>query len=179
MEMSTEEVSAIAACIAALVAIGSLIVAKKALNIERRREERLRLPFDLYLVDAMHITQGNMRVLIFLITITNNSDTDISINSPTLNVLYTDSNNSLKKLKIKHDKSLEKKYDLKDYSFSDNHPFIPAHKTISSGLIFEMDDKLLQDCLFEKYEIKIEDYRGHVEKLDSIITHEIVENEEI
>jgi hypothetical protein len=172
--MKTELISAIAAWLAAIIAGFSLFVAKKALDIEKKRERRTELPFNAYLIKGMHFLSENIRDIIFLITITNNSDSDISITSILLNVIYTDSGNNLKKIKLRHDKDIGRKNKLLDYTFADDHPFIPAHKTISSGFIFEIDDRLLEDCFFEKYEIELQDDRGNKELLESIITLEIL-----
>lgn len=175
--MNTQLISAIAAWIAALIAGCSLFVAKRALEIEKKREKRMELPFTAYLIKGIHFNSQNHRYVIFLTTITNNSDSDISITSVLLNVFYTDSQNNLKKLKLRHDKSLGLRNKLLDYNFADEHQFILAHKTTSSDFIFEIDERLLENCFFEKYEIELQDDRGKKEFLESVITLEILQDD--
>ncbi len=164
-------ISALAACVSAFSAFMSRRYAGRSYKLAAKTYEDRQANFDLYLVDSYRWNTNSLpkrKFLLFHITIKNKSDSKSSYKA-TLDILFSNSDQSTATIVIQHDESHKNAVLNKEISAFTNDIRIEERAMQSKWLIFEQPSDVFIGYKVEKYFVIITDIHGNSKKIESVI----------
>lgn len=153
-----------------ILSVGGFIIAILSYKMSKRNDIKSNPRIDLYLVNGNILINGDERIYIFDISISNLSTTANSIKSISMKVSYTHEGRKYQK-HYYHDNSLFKKYLL------NNEFTIPVHleqgKSIIVNPVFKVDNRFKKEIEIDYYTIIFEDNYNMKYEIDITLVCEV------
>lgn len=168
--------TAIAAWLALVVSVLSLVIAIRAQRLAERQEARRTPVLKPYLVDGYVRTgaDGN-RVYAFLLSISNPSDIDNSVANIDLHVAYRRADDDMSmvlKVRASQDSASSITKPLESTLLPPQR--VDAHQTLTGWAFFGVSREILTDTIIDGYRIVLTDTHGIEAAVEPIVVREYV-----
>jgi hypothetical protein len=173
-------VSAVTAILAAGFAYWSARTSQRALRLAERQESR-RLPaLVLYLADGYlrRNADAGHRVYAFLISISNQSDSDDAIARLDLRISYRTSGNFRAAVDVPSSPGPAGGTRSDAYAKLQTPVRVDSHQTVTGWAQFEVASALLEECTVDGYEVLVTGTHGERATIETAIVRELVDEAE-
>jgi len=165
--------TAIAAWLALILSIFSIVISWKTQRLAQRQEERRKPILVPYFFDGYvrFNTDPFSRIYAFLVSVSNPSDSDNAVAEVDLQLTYTTQTGIQMKVKMRADPALESSFG--DGSRSLQIPArVDAHQTVSGWTYFRVEEALLKGAVIDGYSVVLNDSHGNLVALEPIMVRE-------
>lgn len=167
--------SLVISIIAAVTAIASFWVTKKALTLEENRDYLYNRFLKCDLIKGLYINTSTDEIIyIFIILIANSSSSHKSISKTMLKVLYVDKDEIRRTVIFQHDPIIAKEYKLVDYDFAPPNIHLLPHETTTCGYIFRVTKKLIRENHIDIFKVVLEDNESNSMTVDCVLPTEYI-----
>jgi hypothetical protein len=176
--MDWSVVSAVAACLALVVAVYSGFTSHRALGIAQRDENRRRPLLVLYLVNG-YMTRGEgSRFYAFLLSVSNPSDSDNSVARLDLRIDYRTPNGHLAAFEVPLEDPNTSPLGGEGRTSLNRPCRVDSHQTTTGWAFFSVKEALLSDCEVEGYSLVATDTQGERASVETSLVTEILDEDE-
>jgi len=172
-------VPAIAAWIGAFFAYLNARRSNRALRLTEQQEERRKPNLVLYLQGGYLCKTDEERVYMFLLSVSNLSDTDNAVARNDLRIEYRTAFNFSATVDIP---SVSQGIDIfggESHSTLETGVKIEAHQTVVGKVFFRLNKAMLQDCAVDSYIIVVTDTHGKRTSVATSLVQEVFDETEI
>ncbi len=171
--------AAVAAWVAAIFAYLTARRAGRALRLAEQQEERRRPILALYIQGAYLRRVDEDRIYMFLLSVSNPSDSNNAIARIDLRIEYRTASNFLAAVDVPSVSQDDEMFGGDSHSRLEIPIRVDAHHTVAGWVFFRVKKALLEDCTVDTYVIVATDSHGGRASIETALVQEFVHEAEI
>lgn len=174
----TSFAAALAAWVAAIFAYLTARRSGRALRLAEQQEARRQPLLVLYLHEGHFRRVEEGRMFMFLVSVSNPSDSDNAISRIDLRIEYRTASHYLAAVDVQSCSTHCKTSGLEDKAALGISNRIDAHQTVAGRIFFQLNDALLENCSVDRYVIVVTDTQGRRESVETALVPEFLDEAE-
>ena len=172
-------VAAVAAWVAAIFAYLTARRSGRALRLDEQREARRRPVLFLYLSKGYLRRSDEHRLYMFLLSVSNPSDSNNAVAQIHLRIKYRTASNFLAAVDVPAVLQDDEIFRGDNHVHLEIPTRVDAHHTVAGWVFFRVKKELLEDCNVDIYVIVATDSHGERVSIETVLVQELVREAEI